>query len=406
MTLDVAALRADFAFLQDEPQLHYLDNAATTQKPSVVIEAISDCYRHHYAPIHRGLYPLAEDASARYEQARAAIARFIGAGKAEQLIFTRSATESINLVARGWAQPRLQAGDEVWVSRLEHHANFLPWQAVCNATGARLRIIELTENGCLDIESCADELFTERCKLIALTQVSNTLGVITPLWEIIQRAKPYGIAVLVDAAQAVGHLPVDVQALDCDFLVMSAHKLFGPGGIGALYAKAEHLHSMEPLLLGGGMVDVVGEPTSQWAHYPAKFEAGSPHLAGAIGFAAAVGYIESIGLEVIQAHVDSLTQYALDKLTAIDGLQLYGPADVRQQSGIISFNLDDVHPHDLGQIAGEQGVAMRAGHHCCQPLMEALGVAATARISFAAYNQAQDIDALVAAIAAARAIFA
>jgi cysteine desulfurase/selenocysteine lyase len=321
------------------------------------------------------------------------------------LIFTRSATESINLVARGWLQARLQPGDEVWVTRMEHHANFLPWQAVCNESGARLRVIELTAQGTLDWEACVDKLFSTKTKLIAVTQVSNVLGVINPLTEIIRRAHEQDIAVLVDAAQAVGHIPVDVSALDCDFLALSAHKLFGPNGIGALFAKAEHLQSMEPLLLGGGMVDVVGETHSEWAEYPAKFEAGSPNLADALGFAVALDYIEAIGLDVIQAHVNGLTQYALDKLSAIEGLHIYGPADVKQQTGIISFNVGDVHSHDLGQIAGEHNVAIRAGHHCCQPLMEALGVAATARVSFAPYNTREDVDALLEAIEAARQVF-
>lgn len=411
--LDVEALRADFPFLNaqglveantQEP-LHYLDNAASTQKPARVIDAISDCYRHHYAPIHRGLYSLAEDASSRYEQARATIARFIGAPRVEQLIFTRSTTESINMVARGWAQSRLQPGDQIWVSRLEHHSNFLPWQAACNETGAELRIIELHKDGTLNIEACAEELFGACTKLIAITHVSNVLGLINPLREIIRQAKAASIPVLVDAAQSVGHIQVNVAQLDCDFLTFSAHKMFGPSGIGALYAKAEHLQTMEPLLLGGGMVDSVGEGRSEWADYPAKFEAGSPNLAGVIGFAAAVDYIDNIGLESMHQHVSDLTQQGFTALSALEGVQVYGPGG-NQQTGIVSFTVDGIHPHDLGQIAGEQDVAIRAGHHCCQPLMKFLGTAATARASFAPYNTAQDIDALVKAIESAKAVFA
>ena len=410
--LDVDALRADFPFLQTQgpvdaksrEPLHYLDNAASTQKPERVIEAISDCYRNHYAPIHRGLYPLAEDASSRYERSRATIASFIGAPRAQQLVFTRSATESINMVARGWMQAHLKPGDQIWVSRLEHHSNFLPWQAICNETGAALRIIEPDEDGTLNIEACAEELFSERTKLIAITHVSNVLGLINPLAALIQQAKAAGIPVLVDAAQSVGHIPVDVTELDCDFLAFSAHKMFGPSGIGALYAKAEHLQTMEPLLLGGGMVDSVGEIRSEWAEYPEKFEAGSPNLAGVIGFAAAVDYIESIGLGNMHQHVSDLTRQAFAALSALEGVQVYGPGG-DQQTGIVSFTVDGIHPHDLGQIAGEQGVAIRAGHHCCQPLMQFLGTAATARASFAPYNTTQDIDALVRAIESAKAIF-
>jgi cysteine desulfurase/selenocysteine lyase len=404
--LDVAAVRADFPFLQRDPSFAYLDNAASTQKPAAVIEAMNDCYRYHYAPIHRGLYPLAEEASNRYEQARATIARFINAPQAEQLIFTRSATESINLVARGWLQPSLRPDDEVWVTRMEHHANFLPWQAVCHAAGAHLRFIELHEDGTLNLAACEKALFSERVRLIAVTQVSNVLGVINPVEEICRRAAAAGIPVLIDAAQSAGHIPLDVAQLDCNFLVFSAHKMFGPTGIGALYAKAEHLESMEPLLLGGGMVDSVGEEFSTWADYPARFEAGSPNLVGAIGFAAAVDYIQRLGLVTLCEHVERLLQTAHDALRAVPGVRIYSPAETKQKTGIISFNIDGIHPHDLGQIAGEHGVALRAGHHCCQPLMQFLGTAATARVSFAAYNQAADVDALISAIAAAKRVFA
>lgn len=405
--LDVEKIRADFPLLLSVgDSLHYLDNAATTQKPNAVIDAIGDCYRHHYGPIHRGLYPLAEDASHRYEEARNTIAKFIGVegDHGDQLIFTRSTTESINLVAQGWLRPRLNKGDQVWVTRMEHHANYLPWQALCRERGTQLKIIELKKDGGLDLESCSG-LYDSNTKFISLTQVSNVLGVINPIKEICTKAAEQGIAVMVDAAQSVGHIPVDVTDLDCDFLAFSAHKMFGPTGIGALYGKADRLEEMEPLLLGGGMVDRVNESDCIWMPYPAKFEAGSQNLADALGFAAAVNWLNETGMAAMHDHVTEVMQYALDSLSKLNGLEIYGPRNAEQRAGIVSFNLTDVHPHDVGQLAGERGVAIRAGHHCCQPLMQHLGVAATARASFAPYNSHDDIDALVDGILEAQGMF-
>ena len=402
--LDVEAVRAQFPLLSDAAGrrgLCYLDNAATSHKPRAVLEAMDDCYRHEYGPVHRGLYALAEQATARYEQARAAVARFIGAPSADQLIFTRSATEAINAVATGWAEPRLRPGDQVWVSRLEHHSNFLPWQRVCQRTGAQLRIIELRADGRLDFESVAD-LYGPRTRLIALAQVSNVLGTITPIREVVEQARAHGIPVLVDAAQSVAHGPVNVAELGCDFLAFSAHKIGGPTGIGALYARAEHLEAMEPWLVGGGMVDEVGDSRSNWAPYPAKFEAGSPNLAGAIGFAAAVDFLAGIGMERVRDHVQALTQQALRALAAIPDIQIHGPAEATGRAGIVAFNLRGVHPHDVAQLLAERGVAIRAGHHCCQPLMRFLGVPATARASFALYNRPDDVDVFNEAIHWAR----
>jgi cysteine desulfurase/selenocysteine lyase len=386
--------------------LHYLDNAATSHKPSVVLDVLDDCYRHHYGPVHRGLYALAEQATARYEQARATVARFVGAPSADQLVFTRSTTEAINLVAAGWAQPRLRPGDEVWVSRMEHHSNFLPWQRACQQSGARLRIIELNTDGSLDLDGAGADPFGPRTRLVALTLVSNVLGVVNPIREVVERARPRGIPVLVDAAQAVAHLPLDVAELGCDFLAFSAHKMCGPTGIGALYAKAERLEEMEPLLLGGGMVDVVGEAHSSWARPPEKFEAGSPNLSGAVGFAAAARYLSGIGMQRVHAHVETLTERTLDALAATTGVRIYGPLDAGRRAGIVAFNLAGLHPHDLAQLLAERGVAIRAGHHCCQPLMQVLGVPATARASFALYNRADDVDALVDAVRWAHRVFA
>ncbi len=397
---DPARWRADFPIFRQQPGLHYLDSAASAQKPDCVVEAIAACYREGYAPVHRGLYPLAEMASENYENARQTIAGFIGADSAEQLVFTRSATEAINLVAQGWAAARLQPGDEIWVSEMEHHANFLPWQRICSDSQARLRIIPLNNHGELDLEN-TPELYGAKTRLIAISQVSNVLGTINPVKEIAAAARERHIPVLVDAAQSVGHMPVDVADLDCDFLVASAHKLGGPTGIGFLYGKAKRLEETEPLLLGGGMVDTVGLEASSWAEVPARFEAGSPNLAGAIGFAAAVEYLGRIGIDRIEQHVAALTREACDAITAIDGVRLYGPGVDSQRGGILSFAIDGIHPHDIAQVAAEHGVAIRAGHHCCQPLMSRLGVTATARASFHLYNTRQDIAALNRAIQAA-----
>lgn len=403
---DPEAVRADFPLLTEHaagPALHYLDNAASAQKPAAVIEAVSDCYRRGYAPVHRGLYRLAEEATAAYEQARQRVARFVGAAVPEQLVFTRSATESINLVAEGWLRPRLRPGDAVWVSRMEHHSNFLPWQRACQRAGARLCLIELTPGGELDLEA-AGGLFGPRTRLIAVCQVSNVLGTVNPVADIVRQAHAARIPVLVDAAQSVAHRPVDVSALGCDFFAFSAHKMYGPTGIGALYARAERLDEMEPLLLGGGMVDRVGDRDSGWAPWPARFEAGSPDLAGALGFAAAAGYLQRIGMHTVAAHLDELTRQVLRELAAVPALRLYGPPWANARAGIVAFNIEGIHPHDLAQVCAERGVAIRAGNHCCQPLMAHLGVAGTARASFALYNTPADIDALHDAILAARRI--
>lgn len=396
-------IRADFPIFQHHSELRYLDNAATTQKPAAVIDAISGCYQKAYAPVHRGLYPLAEQASEQYENARATVAKFVGAHSRNQLVFTRSATEAINLVAQGWALPRLSSGDQVWVTRLEHHANFLPWQRICQQTGAELNVINLTVDGQPDLNEL--EQLDQRCKFLAMTLQSNVLGLHLDLTPWIQRANELGIPVLLDVAQAVGHQSVDIQHLGCDFLAFSAHKMFGPSGIGALVAKPERLTEMDPLLLGGGMVDQVSEQQSSWADIPARFEAGSPNLADAVGFAAAVDYLTQVGMDQIQQQVLTLTNQAVSGLKSIPGIRLFPDQTQAVRSAIVSFEVNGVHPHDLAQIAGEHQVAIRAGHHCCQPLMEWLGVAATARAGFALYNQPADIDALLNAIEDARQLF-
>ncbi|MBT8430317.1 MAG: SufS family cysteine desulfurase [Gammaproteobacteria bacterium] len=406
--LDPLLVCQDFPLLRDAPLaqgLHYLDNAATTHKPQLVIDAIKDCYGDFYGPIHRGLYPLAEEASRRYERARARLATFLGAASADEVVFTRSATEAINMVAWGWARERLQPGDRIWVSRMEHHANYLPWQRICRDRGAELRIIELHEDGSLDLAG-SPELFAPQTRLIALCQVSNVLGVENPLRELCATARAHGIPVMVDAAQGVSHLPLDVCELGCDFLACSAHKMYGPSGIGLLYGRAERLQEMVPLLLGGGMVDEVGEGAAEstWTQTPARFEAGSPNLAGAVAFAAAADYLEDLDRHRVQAHLTMLTTAAAEALAELPGLRLLPPAET-PRSAILSFTLDAVHPHDLAQVAGERGVAIRAGHHCAQPLMRSLGLVATARASFGVYNDMDDVEALVRAVDGARRLF-
>lgn len=399
--------KADFPLLTESESgraLHYLDNAATTHKPESVIAAIGDCYRRFNAPVHRGLYPLAEEATRRYEQAREMVSRFIGSPSPRQLVFTRSATEAINMVAHGWARTHLAPGERIWVTRMEHHANLLPWQQVCREIGAELRMIEVREDGTLDWQA-ADGLFDRRTRLIALCQVSNVLGTENPVQAICEHAASTDIPVLVDAAQSVAHGGVDVEKMGCDFLAFSAHKMYGPTGIGALYAKTGRLQEMQPLLVGGGMVDRVTASTASWTTVPERFEAGSPNLADATGFAAAVDYLGRIGMREVHRYLAGLTGQMLDALAQVPGLRLI-PAASSRRSGIVSFIVDGVHPHDVAQIAGEQGVALRAGHHCCQPLMQHLDLAATVRASLAIYNSTADIDALLRAIDSARRLFA
>ena len=407
-SINPALVKRDFPIFQrdpDSPKLHYLDNAATTQKPGVVMDAITSSYTQCYAPIHRGLYPLAEEATSQYEHARRKLQRFIGAPSPEELVFTRSATEAINMVASGWLKPRLRSGDIVWVSRMEHHSNYLPWQRVCRESGAELRFIELTEEGQLDLGS-TQALFCKRSKFIALAHVSNVLGVENPVAALCAEANEYGIPVLVDAAQSVSHLEIDVSAMDCDFLVFSAHKMFGPTGIGLLYGRRDRLAGMEPLLVGGGMVDIVGEGTaeSRWAEIPACFEAGSPDMPGAAGFAAAADYLARLGRERVRRHIASLTQFAAEQLKTIPDVSLLPHAEL-PSSGIVSFTHRSLHPHDLAQVAGEAGVAIRAGHHCAQPLLSRLGLVATTRASFSIYNDKTDVEALIDAILRAQQVF-
>jgi cysteine desulfurase/selenocysteine lyase len=381
-------------------RLHYLDNAATTQTPEPVLRAMDDYVRAGQGPVHRGLYALGERASAVYEDARAEIARFIGASLPGELVFTRSATESINLVAEGWLRQRLAPGDQVWVTRQEHHSNFLPWQRVCADCGAELCIIELRADGSLDLEG-SPGLLGSRTRLIALTLISNVLGIANPVQQLCAAARERSIPVLVDAAQAVALGQLDVATLDCDFSAFSAHKMYGPDGIGALYARRTRMAEIQPLLVGGGMVDSLTESGPRWSPPPAGLEAGSPNVTAAVGFAAAARWLAGMDLGAARSRLDELARYAWHALQELPTMRRYSPPG----SHILAFNLGAIHPHDVAQVAAEQGVAVRAGHHCCQPLLQFLDVPATVRLSLALYNDERDIDALVAALEEARALF-
>ena len=391
---DVEAIRNDFSILKQEtdPSLIYLDSAATSQTPDPVIEAMDAYYRTYNSNIHRGIYRISEEATAKYEEARQRIGRFINARRSSQIIFTRNTTESINLVAYSWGSANLQEGDEILVTVMEHHSNLLPWQLLSQRTGAKMRFIEVTDEGVLQLDGL-ETLLTERTKLVAMTHVSNVLGTINPVKELTAAAHAIGAKVLIDGAQSVPHFDVDVQELDCDFLAFSGHKMCGPTGIGILYGKSDLLEEMPPFLGGGSMIRSVQRESSTYADVPAKFEAGTPAIAEAIGLAAAVDYLNQVGLEAIFVHEQELLEYAHQKLAEIEGITIYGPKP-RQKTGAITFNLEGIHPHDLAGVLDTVGVAVRAGHHCAQPLMQKFGVIATARASFYLYNKLDEIDSL------------
>jgi len=403
---DVEAIRQDFPILNQAVNGHplvYLDNAASSQKPIQVIEAVDAYYRLDNANVHRGVHRLSQRATDAYEAARDKVRAFLGAKSDKEIIFTRGATEAINLVAQSFARPQLKVGDEVLISYLEHHANIVPWQMVCEQTGAKLKVIPMTESGELDL-SGLDDLLNERTKILAIGHVSNALGTVNPIKDIIAKAKAKSIPVLVDGAQAVPHLVVDVQDLDCDFYVFSGHKMFAPTGIGALYGKQALLEAMPPWQGGGDMILSVSFEHTQYNALPYKFEAGTPHIAGAVGLGAAIDYMNSLGIENLAAHEHHLLAIATQKLEAMEGVRIIGTA--KEKASVLSFMIEDVHPHDVGTIFDQQGVAIRAGHHCAQPVMQFFGIAATARASFAFYNTEQEIDALVSAIKTTQELFA
>jgi len=403
-TLDVTALRTEFPALDQRVHgrpLVYLDNAATTQKPRAVLDAIRRYYERDNANIHRGIHLLSQRATDAYEAAREIVRAFVGARSAREVVFTRNATEAINLVARAWGDVSVGAGDEVLVTEMEHHANLVPWQLLCDRTGAHLAAIPIDEHGDLDLEAAA-RLITPRTKIVAVTHQSNVLGTINPVEDVVRMARAVGARVLVDGSQAVCHLPVDVQAIDADFYVFTGHKLYGPTGIGVLVGREAVLEAMPPFLGGGDMIASVTLAGSTWNELPHKFEAGTPPIAQAIGLAEAIRFVTAVGLEAIAAHEAALVTQATSALQAVTGLSIVGTA--RRKASVVSFVMDGVHPHDVGTILDREGVAIRTGHHCAQPLMARLGLPATARASFAMYNTAGEIQTLVDALMRVRAL--
>src|SRR2546429_3046153 len=402
-----AEIRKDFPILARQVHgkpLVYLDSTSSSQKPDAVIEAMSAYYEMYHANVHRGVYEISEEATARMEKARVKTAHFINAHRSKQVIFTRNTTESINLVAYSWGNSNITAGDLIVLTEMEHHSNLVPWQLLAQRTGARLEFVPVTDEGLLN-QDIYEQLLQQQPKLVAFTHMSNVLGTINPVQEMIALAHAAGAIVLLDAAQSVPHLPVDVQTLDVDFLCFSSHKMLGPTGIGVLYGKRDLLEAMPPFMGGGDMIRKVGLRESTWNDLPWKFEAGTPAIAESVGLGVAVNYLDTLGMENVFKHEQEITTYALEQLRTIPGLTMYGP-DVTKRGGVISFTLADIHPHDLASILDqEMGVAIRAGHHCAQPLMERYNLTATARASFYVYTVQEDIDALVQGLRKALQIF-
>ena len=403
---DINAIRADFPILDQQVHgkpLIYLDNAATSQKPQQVIDALARYYRQDNANVHRGIHALAERATAAYEQARLKVARFVNASSASEIVFTRNATEAINLVANAWGRAHLRPDDEVLITQMEHHANIVPWQLVTQATGATLRYVPVTAAGELNFEAL-DDLLSERTRVFAFTAMSNVLGTINPVAELTAKARAVGAITVVDGAQSVPHLPTDVQALDVDFLAFSGHKMLGPTGVGALYGKRALLEAMPPFMGGGEMIREVFMDHSTWEDAPLKFEAGTPAIAEAIAFGAAVDYLTALGMDWVHEHEQAITRYAWQRLSAIEGLRIMGPGPERR-GGLLAFTLADVHPHDVAAVLDMQGVAVRAGHHCAQPIHDRYGIPATSRASFYIYNTRAEVDALAAGLERAKDLF-
>ncbi|MEJ2148456.1 MAG: cysteine desulfurase [Chloroflexota bacterium] len=396
--LDVAALREDFPVLDQEVRpgvpLVYLDNAATSQKPYVVIDAMNDFYTRYNANVHRGIHKLSEEATDAYEDARKRIARFVNAASHREIIYTRNTTESINLVAWTWGRTNLGPGDVVLSTEMEHHSNIVPWQMIAEQVGCEVRYVPAREDGEFDWEAF-EGLLDERVKLVTVTHMSNVLGTILPVRRLADAAHAVGALFLVDGAQSAPHLPVDVQAMDADFFAFSAHKMLGPTGIGVLYGRRELLEAMPPFMGGGDMIKRVELAASQWNDLPWKFEAGTPAIAEAIGFGAAVDYLEKIGMENVHAHEVAITGYALERLAEVPGVRVLGPADPTHKGGVAAMVMDDVHPHDIAQILDHHGIAIRAGHHCAMPLHQSYNVVASARASFYLYNTFEEVDRLV-----------
>jgi cysteine desulfurase/selenocysteine lyase len=407
LMFDVDKIREDFPILSQSlngSSVTYLDSGASSQKPLAVIQAMDDCYRTYYANVHRGIYQFSEKTSAAYEGARKKVARFINAQSWREVIFTRNATESINLVAYTWGRQNIGPGDTILLTEMEHHANLVPWQRLAAEKGARLAYIPVDERGYCDMATF-DRLINDSVKLVAVTQMSNVLGTVTPLGHIAAKAHENGALVLVDGAQAVPHMPTDVQAFDIDFLAFSGHKMLGPSGIGVLYGRREILEAMPPFLTGGDMIREVTFEGAEWNELPWKFEAGTPAIVEAIGLGAAVDYLNGLGMQAIRRHEIELTSYAFDRLSQVEGIRIYGPHDPTARGGAVAFTLGDIHPHDLASVLDREGIAIRAGHHCAMPLHQKLGLTATARASFYVYTGQPDIDRLAEVLDRARELF-
>ncbi|MCB9639942.1 MAG: cysteine desulfurase [Myxococcales bacterium] len=402
---DVEQIRKDFPILQEKVHgkpLVYLDSGASAQKPQVMIDALVNFYQHDYANIHRGVHVLSERATRAYEDARGVVQRFLNAKEEREIVFVRGTTEAINLVASTYGRDNIKEGDEIIVSAMEHHANIVPWQMLCEQVGAKLRVIPMDDRGVLDMDAYRSML-GPRTKMVAVVHLSNALGTLNPVEEMIELAHQHDVPVLLDGAQSAPHIKVDVQALDCDFFTLSGHKLYGPTGIGVLYGKAALLEKMSPYQGGGDMIEDVTFEKTTFAEIPSRFEAGTPHIAGAVGLAAAIKYVEGIGMEKIHAYTHALMEYGAQRLLEVPGLRLIGTAP--NKTSILAFSVQDIHPHDLGTILDQEGVAIRTGHHCAQPVMQHFGVSATARASLSFYNTREEIDTLVAALQKAVRIF-
>ncbi|MGG4169580.1 cysteine desulfurase [Rossellomorea vietnamensis] len=405
--MDVKEIRKQFPILDQEVNGHplvYLDSAATSQKPVSVIEAVNDYYRGYNSNVHRGVHTLGTRATDGYEGAREKVRNFINASSTQEVIFTRGTTTAINTVAASYGRANLGEGDEIVITHMEHHSNIIPWQQLAKETGATLKYVPLQENGTIAIEDVR-ETVTPQTKIVSIMMVSNVLGTMNPIKEITKIAHENGAVMVVDGAQAAPHMKIDVQDLDCDFFAFSGHKMVGPTGIGVLYGKKKHLNNMEPVEFGGEMIDFVGLQESTWKELPWKFEGGTPIIAGAIGLGAAIDFLEQVGLHNIEEHEHKLAAYALDKMNEVEGMTIFGPSDPGQRAGLVTFNIDDVHPHDVATVLDAEGIAVRAGHHCAQPLMKWLNVSATARASFYLYNTEEDIDKLVAGLVKTKEFF-
>ncbi|WP_210365228.1 cysteine desulfurase [Bacillus sp. REN3] len=395
--MNAREIRELFPILNQEVNgspLVYLDSAATSQKPVPVIEALEKYYREYNSNVHRGVHTLGTRATDGYEGAREKVRKFINAKSIEEIIFTRGTTTSLNTVAASYGRANLGEGDEIVISYMEHHSNIIPWQQVAKHTGATLKYLDLQEDGTISLDTVR-ETITDKTKIVSIMQVSNVLGVMNPIKEIAEIAHQHGAIMVVDGAQSAPHMKIDVQDLDCDFFALSGHKMCGPTGIGVLYGKKHLLEKMEPVEFGGEMIDFVGLYESTWKELPWKFEGGTPIIAGAIGLGAAIDFLQEIGLDNIENHEHRLAAYALEKLSAVEGMTIYGPKDASKRAGLVTFNIDDVHPHDVATVLDAEGIAVRAGHHCAQPLMKWLNASATARASFYLYNTEEDIDRLV-----------